>query len=92
MLAVIFFLLETILGEGKGDLKLTGNLGNVMKESASTALSYLQANARKYGIDPEEFGKNLFIYTYRKVLFLKMVRVPVLRCSLHWLLLLPAER
>lgn len=49
--------IETILGEGKGDLKLTGNLGNVMKESASTALSYLQANARKYGIDPEEFSK-----------------------------------
>lgn len=49
--------IETILGEGKGDLKLTGNLGNVMKESASTALSYLQANARKYGIDPETFAK-----------------------------------
>ena len=49
--------IETILGEGKGDLKLTGNLGNVMKESASTALSYLQANARKYGIDPSEFAK-----------------------------------
>lgn len=49
--------IETILGEGKGELKLTGNLGNVMKESASTALSYLQANARKYGIDPEEFSK-----------------------------------
>lgn len=49
--------IETILGEGKGDLKLTGNLGNVMKESASTALSYLQANARKYGIDPEAFAK-----------------------------------
>lgn len=49
--------IETILGEGKGDLKLTGNLGNVMKESASTALSYLQANARKYGIDPEAFNK-----------------------------------
>ena len=49
--------IETILGEGKGELKLTGNLGNVMKESASTALSYLQANARKYGIDPEDFSK-----------------------------------
>ncbi|WP_232214786.1 endopeptidase La [Asinibacterium sp. OR53] len=49
--------IETILGDGKGDLKLTGNLGNVMKESASTALSYLQANARKYGIDPEVFAK-----------------------------------
>jgi len=49
--------IETILSEGKGDLKLTGNLGNVMKESASTALTYLQANAKKYGIDPELFMK-----------------------------------
>jgi ATP-dependent Lon protease len=49
--------IETILSEGKGELKLTGNLGNVMKESASTALSYLQANAKKYGIDPAIFAK-----------------------------------
>jgi ATP-dependent Lon protease len=49
--------IETILGEGKGDLKLTGNLGNVMKESASTGFSYLQAHARKIGIDPAEFNK-----------------------------------
>ncbi len=55
--------IETILGDGKGDLKLTGNLGNVMKESASTALSYLQANAKKLGVDPEEFGKkNIHIH------------------------------
>lgn len=49
--------IETILGDGKGELKLTGNLGNVMKESATTALSYLQANAKKLGVDPEEFSK-----------------------------------
>ena len=49
--------IETILGDGKGDLKLTGNLGNVMKESATTALSYLQANAKKFGVDPEDFAK-----------------------------------
>ncbi len=49
--------IETILGDGKGDLKLTGNLGNVMKESATTALSYLQANAKKLGVDPEDFAK-----------------------------------
>ncbi|RFM28776.1 endopeptidase La [Deminuibacter soli] len=49
--------IETLLGDGKGDMKLTGNLGNVMKESASTALTYLQANARKYSIDPELFSK-----------------------------------
>jgi len=50
--------IETSLSEGKGELKLTGNLGNVMKESASTALSYLQSNARKAGIDPALFAKN----------------------------------
>ncbi|HLO81148.1 MAG TPA: endopeptidase La [Chitinophagaceae bacterium] len=49
--------LECILSDGKGDLKLTGNLGNVMKESASTALTYLNANARKLNIDPELFKK-----------------------------------
>jgi ATP-dependent Lon protease len=48
---------ETSLSDGKGDLKLTGNLGNVMKESAATALTYLQSNARKYDIDPEAFAK-----------------------------------
>ncbi len=49
--------IETVLSEGKGELKLTGNLGNVMKESASTALTYLQANANKWGINPEVFSK-----------------------------------
>ncbi len=49
--------IETSLGEGKGELRLTGNLGNVMKESATTALSYLQANAKRYGIDPNVFEK-----------------------------------
>lgn len=49
--------IETALSEGKGDLQLTGNLGTVMKESASTALTYLQANARKIDIDPSIFTK-----------------------------------
>jgi ATP-dependent Lon protease len=49
--------IETTLGEGKGELRLTGNLGNVMKESATTALSYLQANAKRYGIDPKIFER-----------------------------------
>ncbi len=47
--------IETSLSEGKGEMKLTGNLGNVMKESVSTALSYLQANAKRYGIDQKAF-------------------------------------
>jgi len=48
---------ETSLSDGKGELKLTGNLGNVMKESAVTAFTYLQSNARKYDIDPDIFSK-----------------------------------
>lgn len=47
--------IESILSDGKGELKLTGNLGNVMKESASTALTWLNANARKIGIEPSLF-------------------------------------
>ncbi len=55
--------IETILSDGKGELKLTGNLGNVMKESASTAFSYLQANTKKYGIDATIFSKkNIHIH------------------------------
>ena len=53
----ILFIETTTSDNGKGELKLTGNLGNVMKESASTAMTYLQANAKKYGIDPELFTK-----------------------------------
>ncbi len=49
--------IETTLSDGKSDLKLTGNLGNVMKESAATALSYLQANGKRYGIDSQVFEK-----------------------------------
>ena len=46
---------EASLSDGKGDLKLTGNLGNIMKESASTAFTYLQSNARKLNITPKQF-------------------------------------
>ncbi len=49
--------IEAQLSEGKGELKLTGNLGNVMKESASTAYTWIQANARKIGVNPEFFNK-----------------------------------
>lgn len=48
---------EALLSKGKGKLTLTGNLGDVMKESATTALSYLKANAASIGIDNEKFGQ-----------------------------------
>ena len=55
--------IEALLSEGKGELKLTGNLGNVMKESATTAFTFLQANAKKFEIDPEIFSrKNIHIH------------------------------
>ena len=49
--------IETQLSDGKGDLLLTGNLGTVMKESATTAFTYLEANCKKTNIDPELFKK-----------------------------------
>lgn len=48
--------IETQLSEGKGELKLTGNLGNVMKESASTAYTWLEANFKKLNIAAEVFS------------------------------------
>ena len=47
--------IEVLLADGKGGMKLTGNLGNVMKESVDTALTYLQSNAKKIGVDPNLF-------------------------------------
>ena len=44
--------IEAITSRGKGKVNLTGNLGDVMKESASTALSYVKAHSESLGIDP----------------------------------------
>lgn len=49
--------IETSLSEGKGSVTLTGNLGDVMKESASTALSFIKAHSESLGITPEKFAK-----------------------------------
>jgi ATP-dependent Lon protease len=46
---------EAALVPGKGDLQLTGQLGDVMKESAAAALSYLKSRAPEFGIDIDVF-------------------------------------
>ncbi|WP_432208143.1 endopeptidase La [Asprobacillus argus] len=49
--------IESILSKGKGGLTITGNLGKVMKESATIAMEYIKANADDFGIDPEILEK-----------------------------------
>ena len=49
--------IESILSKGKGSLSITGNLGTVMKESATIALQYIKSNAEEFGISPEILEK-----------------------------------
>jgi ATP-dependent Lon protease len=49
--------IESSLSKGKGGLSITGNLGNVMKESATIALQYLKANHELFGIAPDLFDQ-----------------------------------
>ncbi len=49
--------IESILSKGKGVLSITGNLGKVMKESATIALEYIKANAEEFDIKPEVLEK-----------------------------------
>lgn len=49
--------IESILSKGKGNLSITGNLGKVMKESATIAMEFIKSNADNFGINPEVFDK-----------------------------------
>ncbi len=49
--------IETAIMQGKGELILTGHLGDVMKESARAALSYTKENMKSLGISPKSFEK-----------------------------------
>ena len=55
--------LEVASMSGTGKIEITGSLGDVMKESAKTAVSFVRANAEKYGIDPD-FYKNKDIHIH----------------------------
>jgi len=55
--------IESTLSKGKGMLSITGNLGKVMKESATIALEYIKANADNFGLAPELFDRyNIHIH------------------------------
>ncbi|MGV3075351.1 endopeptidase La [Clostridium baratii] len=54
---------EAMVMDGTGKLQLTGQLGDVMQESAKAAFTYVRANAAKYGID-SEFYKNKDIHIH----------------------------
>lgn len=55
--------IESLISKGKGTMTLTGNLGTVMKESATIALEYIKANSEMLGIDPEILPKyNIHIH------------------------------
>ncbi|MBL7473190.1 endopeptidase La [Robertkochia sediminum] len=49
--------IESILTKGKGNLTITGNLGQVMKESATIAMEYIKSNAELWGIEPAVLEK-----------------------------------
>ncbi|WMI67508.1 endopeptidase La [Mangrovimonas sp. YM274] len=49
--------IESILSKGKGNLSITGNLGKVMKESATIAMEYIKAHAEEFDINPDVFDK-----------------------------------
>ena len=50
--------IESILSKGKGNLSMTGNLGTVMKESATIALEYIKSNYKNFNIDPQKIEES----------------------------------
>ena len=67
---------ETSLSKGKGGkLTLTGNLGDVMKESAQIALTYVRSVADRYGVESRYFKEHDLHLHIRRVPCRKMVRL-----------------
>ena len=89
--------IEVALTPGKGAVKLTGKLGDVMKESAQTAYTYVKANAGTFGISPTKLQKLIFTSMFQKERCPKMdhlpasqwpqqsfLHLPIFRCEKRW--------
>lgn len=70
--------IEVNLMPGKGDFLLTGQLGDVMKESAQTGISYIRSVAEKYHIDADFLKSMIYIFIFRKALCRRMDHPQVL--------------
>ncbi len=68
---------EVNVMEGSGKLELTGNLGDVMQESAKTALSCLRSRAAVLGIEEDFTRRRTFTFTSRRVRYPRTVPPPV---------------
>lgn len=55
--------IEVVVCEGKGKLVLTGQLGDVMKESAQTAFTYIRSRAKELGLEPD-FNEKIDIHIH----------------------------
>ena len=69
---------EVTYFDGKGRMKVTGQLGDVMKESADIAIGYVRSHASEFDIDPDFFEKHDIHIHVLKGPFQRMVQVLVL--------------
>jgi ATP-dependent Lon protease len=66
--------IESVTVQGKGAIKTTGKLGDVMKESVEAAFSFVKARAPGYGIKPSLFRARTCTSTCPRARFPRMVR------------------
>lgn len=84
--------IESSLSRGEGKLSITGNLGDVMKESATIALAYIKSHADELDIPVELFKSGIYTSMCLKALPLKMVLRRGLPCLQLWFRFLPSVR
>ena len=68
--------IEVNVMPGKGEIMLTGQLGDVMKESARAGISYIRSVSKKYAIAEDFFENMIFMCIFRKVQFRKTDHQP----------------